>query len=104
MDRDGAGKVSWDEFDAWWGSRFGAAEAACPVLPEALVRKIDETVAAQGDGRGWNFLRPRLLQLVRMQAWWGSVHDLYAAAQESLFGGDAMPACVRRPGLQSRGP
>eukprot|EP01052_Picozoa_sp_SAG31_P003935 SAG31_NODE_156_length_22055_cov_105.227728_6_plen_80_part_00 len=61
MDKDGAGRVTWDEFSSWWSKRSVSqpstirehnthrdtpwdlqddVEAALPILPEALVTKV----------------------------------------------------------------
>ncbi len=104
MDKDGAGHVSWDEFDKWWAHRSGDTEPTCPVLPEAMVSRLDHMLELQGhnrDGSGWSFLRPRLLGLVTLQRWWGGIGDLYSGSDESLFGKDVLPKWIRHPEARS---
>lgn len=96
MDQDGAGRVSWDEFEKWWVSRSGDPEPSCPVLPEGMVTKIDEA-APIGGGSHWDFLRPRLKLLVALQQWWGSVHQLSSGGSESLFPEEVLPPYIRGP-------
>ena len=36
MDSDGAGKVSWEEFERWWTSRSGDPAPSCPVSTDVL--------------------------------------------------------------------
>ena len=99
MDPDGdGGGVSWDEFERWWAERSGDDEPSCPVLPEAMVLKLDEMVAADAHSvKGWDYLRPRLKMLVTLQKWWGSVKDLYSGSQESLFAKEVLPNLIRHP-------
>ena len=109
MDKDGAGHVSWDEFDKWWAARSGDTEPTCPVLPEAMVSRLDHMLvlqgkrvsgsgdASSGEGRGWDYLRPRLRGLVTLQRWWGAINDSYSGSDESLFGKEVLPKWVRHP-------
>ena len=104
MDKDGAGHVSWDEFDKWWAFRSGDTEPSCPVLPEAMVSKLDHMLELQGHdsgANGWEFLRPRLLGLVSLQRWWGQIGDLYSGSDESLFGKEVPPKWIRHPEARS---
>lgn len=104
MDKDGAGHVSWDEFDKWWAHRSGDTEPTCPVLPEAMVAKLDRMLELQGhksDASGWSFLRPRLVGLVTLQRWWGNIGELYSGSDESLFGKDVIPRWIRHPEARS---
>ena len=95
MDADGRGLVSWSEFEAWWMSRSGDDEPSCPVLPEAMVAKMDET-CEEGLAR-WDFLRERLRVLVSMQRLWGQIGELYKGSSDSLYAKDVLPRFVRGP-------
>lgn len=99
MDKDGAGHVSWDEFDRWWARRSGDTEPTCPVLPEGMVSKLDHILELQGQegGEGWDFLRPRLNGLVTLQRWWGRIGDLYSGSDQSLFVKEVLPKWIRHP-------
>eukprot|EP01047_Picozoa_sp_COSAG01_P005865 COSAG01_NODE_206_length_22034_cov_125.512585_10_plen_795_part_00 len=81
-------EVSLDVFKAWWKLRLGVDEPSMSILPEYMVKTIDEELcdgvlqqqqAPRRDGRSlWNFLRPRLISLVRIQAVWGRLPDIYS--------------------------
>lgn len=86
-------EVRFSVFKAWWKLRLGVDEPSMSILPEYMVRTIDEEHSTSGvvqqqqvpqapprrDGRSlWNFLRPRLISLVRIQAIWGRLPDIYA--------------------------
>ena len=45
----------------------------------------------------WDFLRPRLKLLVKLQAQWGSMHDVYGTHNVSLFENTQVPANIRDP-------
>jgi hypothetical protein len=118
MDKDGHGQVSWSEFEGtsplnrlsptarvaltpvacfteWWMSRTGDDEPSCPVLPEAMVTKMDET--CEPGLKGWVFLRERLKTLIGMQRLWGEIGDLYKGSTESLYTQEVLPPFVRGP-------
>lgn len=95
MDKDGKGQVSWSEFEEWWMVRTGDNEPSCPVLPEAMVSKMDET--CEPGLKGWDFLRERLKALIAMQRLWGAIEDLYKGSSESLYTQEVLPPFVRGP-------
>ena len=75
----------------WWKARIGFDDPGIPVLPEYLVKKVEDIDRRQGagstsqqqQGRGrsgrelWCWLRPRLRLLQEMTSAWGDVHSLY---------------------------
>lgn len=79
----------------WWMNRTGDAEPSCPVLPEAMVTKMDEV--CEPDLKGWDFMRERLKALVSMQRLWGEIGDLYKGSMESLYTQEVLPPFVRGP-------
>lgn len=76
-------------------NRTGDAEPSCPVLPEAMVTKMDEV--CEPDLKGWDFMRERLKALVSMQRLWGDIGDLYKGSMESLYTQEVLPPFVRGP-------
>ena len=47
-------QVSWDEFDKWWAERSGDEEPSCPVLPEGMIKKLEEMTGGDGEfDSGW---------------------------------------------------
>ena len=84
MDVDGRGVVTFEQFDAWWKKRSGDDAPTIPILPESMVRMINTTVEGtlrlpklpedRTDPKVfWDFLRPRLMQLVQMEKSWGDI-------------------------------
>jgi len=45
----------------------------------------------------WNWLNPRIRQLVFLQTQWGSVHDVYGAQKGSMFEEKPVPKWIRDP-------
>ena len=41
-------EVSWDQFEAWWRQRSGDDEGTVPVLPEALVMRVNDLARQMG--------------------------------------------------------
>jgi hypothetical protein len=88
--------VTFNAFRTWWKARLRVDEPSVAILPEFMVHTIHEEherrLRQQGragglerhgrkgrDGRSlWNFLRSRLKLMVRFQAAWGQLHEMYA--------------------------
>jgi hypothetical protein len=45
----------------------------------------------------WNWLNPRIRQLVFLQTQWGSVHDVYGTPKGSMFEEKPVPKWIRDP-------
>ena len=112
MDTDGHGEVSFPEFDYWWRTRTGDDDPDIPVLPESMVKKIDEisrinlklggfpedSVGTRKGAELWDFLRPRLRLLVELEKRWGNIHRLYpTASASSVFEDKPLPDWIRNP-------
>jgi len=107
------GAVSYDEFDSWWRERTGDDAPDIPVLPESMVRKINELASVQSRLPGldkadpgkaytgvqlWDFLRPRLRNVVELQKLWGNLHNMYpTASATSIFEDKPIPHMIRDP-------
>ena len=115
MDEDGEGNVTYDEFDAWWRDRTGDDAPDIPVLPESMVKKINDLASSGSLVRPspdhqfsanelWSYLRPRLKQLVDLQDMWGNLHNLYpTASTSSIFEDKPIPPGVRDPDSEMAG-
>ena len=111
MDTAGHGEVTYKEFEAWWKSRTGDDDPDIPVLPESMVKKIndlakqklpplDRTNRPEGfTGKElWRFLIPRLKQMVELEKRWGDIHALYPnASSSSIFEDKPIPPYIRDP-------
>ena len=110
MDKSSTGEVTFAEFEWWWRSRTGDDDPDIPVLPESMVKKVNEisrinlrlgklpTDRQRTGAEMWGFLKPRLFLLVEMSKRWGNIHALYpTAASSSIFEEKALPKGIRDP-------
>eukprot|EP01046_Picozoa_sp_COSAG06_P060131 COSAG06_NODE_12683_length_1343_cov_1.403537_1_plen_211_part_00 len=111
--------VNFAGFEAWWKERTGMSDPDIPVLPEFMVLRIQDRVAAERSwdtvlaSRGgkewqkrqqsqpkrskhWTILAEKLRALVRMRNQWGDLHSIYEARTESLYHEEEeLPTCIR---------
>jgi Ca2+-binding EF-hand superfamily protein len=102
-------ELAYPAFEAWYKERLGIDDPNIPVLPEFMVRKIEEaafygqqrkkwTGQTRSSTELWDSLRPRLLALVRMQQQWGKFHDIYeGSSHSSSFEYSDIPKGIRDP-------
>jgi CRP-like cAMP-binding protein/Ca2+-binding EF-hand superfamily protein len=116
---DGEVGINFNSFESWWKEKVGINDPDLPVLPEFMVTRIAEKIAAQDAWedamhlqscgkeqkrksesvveQNWHSLRYKLKAMVRMQNQWGSLATIYDASSDSDYQEPPLPAWTRDP-------